>query len=129
MNLPDCDFPAEICLISDILGCVSRVVRSQDAATVAPQWGQRCEQPNNGWIRLKGKPQMTNPKTSDFVLENHFSIYLLRPASDFGRTWIEDHIGETNGFQPYYPTVICEPRYVEDLLRGIADDGLTAVIQ
>jgi hypothetical protein len=33
-------------------------------------------------------------------------------------------LGRDNGFQPWYPTVIVEPRYVGDILEGIEADGL-----
>lgn len=60
----------------------------------------------------------------DFSLENYGSILLLRPLSDSGRAWVEEHIGRDNGFQPYWPTVVIEPRYVADVLEGINSDGM-----
>jgi hypothetical protein len=43
-----------------------------------------------------------------------------------GFRWIEKHIGADNGYQPYYPTVILEPRYVDDVLGDIRKKGLVA---
>ncbi len=59
----------------------------------------------------------------DFSFENHNSICLLRPLTPAAIEWVNEQIGQDNGFQPYYPVVI-EPRYCEHILRGIAADGL-----
>jgi hypothetical protein len=60
----------------------------------------------------------------DFSVENHGSIFLLRPLTDSAKSWVEEHIGEDNGFQPYWPTVVVEPRYVADIVEGMQNDGL-----
>lgn len=59
----------------------------------------------------------------DFILDGSGSVYLLRPRSESARNWIDQNIGPDNGFQPYYPTVVIEHRYVADILEGIAADG------
>lgn len=67
----------------------------------------------------------------DFTLVNDgagASVQLLRPVSDAAKQWVEDKIGEDNGYQPYWPTVAIETRYVLDILRGIQADGLTIEI-
>ena len=63
---------------------------------------------------------------TDIVVENHGSVFLLRPISDSGREWIEQNITERNGFQPYWPTVVVEPRYISDIVSGIQADHLVA---
>jgi hypothetical protein len=60
----------------------------------------------------------------DFLLEKYSSIYLLRPLTENARAWVEDHIGSDNGFQPYWPAVVIEYRYVAAILEGISSDGL-----
>lgn len=60
----------------------------------------------------------------DFVVENQFSIFLLTPCTDAARQWVEDHIGSTNGYQPYWPSVVIEPRYIAPILEGMKSDGL-----
>ena len=62
---------------------------------------------------------------TDIVVENHGSIFLLRPISHSGREWIEQNIGKQNGFQPYWPTVVVEPRYIADIVKGIATKQMT----
>ena len=65
--------------------------------------------------------------TPDFELQNHGSIFLLIPQSTSARIWVHDHIGKDNGYQPDYPTVVVEHRYIADIVRGIQDDGLAVV--
>jgi hypothetical protein len=60
----------------------------------------------------------------DFNFENHGSICRLRPLTPSAVEWVEDHIGQDSGYQPQWPTVVIEPRYCEDILSGIALDGL-----
>jgi hypothetical protein len=66
----------------------------------------------------------TSP-TRDFQVENHGSIFLLIPQSVSARAWIDDHIGKENGFQPHYPTVVVEHRFIADIVEGIQNDGFT----
>lgn len=60
----------------------------------------------------------------DFLLENHASIYLLLPLTDSASAWVQEHIGSDNGFQPYWPAVVIEHRFVGAILEGISSDGL-----
>jgi hypothetical protein len=68
--------------------------------------------------------QSGTSSTPDFEVQNHGSIFLLVPQSISARVWIDDHIGRDNGFQPYYPTVCVEHRYIADIVAGIQGDGL-----
>ena len=61
----------------------------------------------------------------DLCVENHGSIVLLRPISPAAREWVETNIGQDNGYQPYWPTVLMEPRYVMDVVNGAVSDGLS----
>ena len=60
----------------------------------------------------------------DFLLEDHGSVFLLSPQTLSARLWIADNIGRENGFQPYYPTIAIEHRYVQAVIEGIQNDGL-----
>jgi hypothetical protein len=66
----------------------------------------------------------SSPTEFDFSLLDEGTICLLTPRSESARNWIDEHIGQDNGFQPYYPTVVIEHRYVGAILEGIAADGL-----
>ena len=62
--------------------------------------------------------------TADFHCENHGTIFLLRPLTLSATSWLEEHIGQDNGFQPYWPTCVIEHRYIWPILQGIQNDGL-----
>lgn len=61
---------------------------------------------------------------TDFLIENHGSIVLLRPLTDAARNWVDEFIGADNGFQPDFPTVVIVPRYLADILAGVHESGL-----
>jgi hypothetical protein len=63
-------------------------------------------------------------KQTDFICENHGSIFLLKPLTPSAESWLEEHVGQDNGFQPYWPTVVIEHGCVSDIVAGIQDDGL-----
>lgn len=65
-----------------------------------------------------------NSPTPDFIIRDEGSILLLTPRTEPARTWIDQHIGPDNGFQPFYPTVVIEPRYFGPILEGIRESGL-----
>jgi hypothetical protein len=65
-----------------------------------------------------------NSPTVDFLCENYGSIFLLRPLTPSATSWVEEHIGQDNGYQPYLPTVVVEHRYIADIVEGIQNDGL-----
>jgi hypothetical protein len=69
---------------------------------------------------------MSTKATVDFTVQYEGSIVLLRPHTDIARSWIDENIGKANGHQPYWPCVVIEYRYVDDILDGIASDGLEA---
>jgi hypothetical protein len=60
----------------------------------------------------------------DFAVENHGSIILLRPLTDAGIDYVNENIGEDNGFQPYWPVVVFEPRYISQFLHQVRESGL-----
>ena len=65
----------------------------------------------------------TRPRL-DFSLENHGSVFLLKPITDRARAWIESHIDCNANFQPWWPTVVIGHNYVEAVCDGITADGL-----
>ena len=67
-----------------------------------------------------------SPTQPDFVVENHGSIFLLKPRTPAARFWIEQHIEQT-GWQPYFPTIVIEHRFVTDIVRAAQADGLVVV--
>ena len=63
-------------------------------------------------------------RLADFDLQNEGSVVLLHPLSPRAVAWVNENIGQDNGYQPMWPSVLCEARYVEPILKGIADAGL-----
>jgi hypothetical protein len=70
-------------------------------------------------------PTKKKPKW-DFRVEFHGAIVLLVPLTRSGCAWANKNIGADNGYQPYWPTVILEPRYLDGVLGGIRTFGLVA---
>lgn len=62
---------------------------------------------------------------TDFELSDQGSIVLLSPNTESARQWVEDNIGADNGYQPYYPTVIMEHRFADNVISGLQSDGLS----
>jgi hypothetical protein len=69
-------------------------------------------------------PTAVPPQQPDFILDGGGSLFLLRPISDAGRAWVEENIGQENGYQPYWPTVVVEHRFIADIVAGVQRDGL-----
>lgn len=61
--------------------------------------------------------------SADFRIENHGSIFLVVPLTDEAQTWVEENVS-SEGYQPYWPTVVVEHRYIGNLVDGIRIDGL-----
>ncbi len=78
---------------------------------------------NDSFVRSGNSPTASRI-SSDFLVENHGSIFLLKPLTPSAIYWVEEHIGPKNGYQPYYSTVVVEHRYIGDIVAGIQNDGL-----
>ena len=61
----------------------------------------------------------------DITVVDTGSIVLLQPNTSEAVEWIDENIGKDNGFQPDYPTVLCEPRYAQDIMYEMQNDMLT----
>jgi hypothetical protein len=67
----------------------------------------------------------TSPTQTDFVCENHGSLFLLIPRSAPAKIWIEQNLPPER--MTFCDAVVIEPRYVWAILLGLQEDGLTAV--
>lgn len=64
-----------------------------------------------------------NGDETDFHIEDHGTVVLLRPVTEEAEAWIVEHIShETARFGN---AVVVEHRYIVDIVRGIIKDGLT----
>ncbi len=86
--------------------------------------GGKVSSHSDSFVASGSSPTRPVQNQPDFLVENHGSIFLLRPQNENAIAWVNEHIGQDNGYQPYYPTVVIEHRYVADIVAGIQDDGL-----
>lgn len=63
------------------------------------------------------------PSKSDLLFENHLSLFLIRPISQTGKTWLDENVGDEDPLT-FGDAIVCEPRYVKAILRGAMADGL-----
>jgi hypothetical protein len=59
----------------------------------------------------------------DLVFENHLSLFLIRPVSFIGQSWLDENVGDDSSLT-FGNAVVCEPRYVEAILQGAIEAGL-----
>jgi hypothetical protein len=63
---------------------------------------------------------------ADILVENHGSVFLLRPVSSVGQAWLQENvIGQET--QLFGNAAVCEPRYVANIVFGARCDGLLVV--
>lgn len=73
--------------------------------------------------KIQHKVHSTQKAAPDFLIENHGSLFFLRPLSQSAREWIEENISQTDSFQPYWPTVVIEHRFIEHIIHGLIEEG------
>jgi hypothetical protein len=84
---------------------------------------------NDSFVDSGSSPTHSVKIPPDFFVENHGSIFLLKPQTDSAISWVEDHIGPENGFQPHYPhALVVEHRYIADIVASIQNDGLAVSV-
>lgn len=65
---------------------------------------------------------------TDFQLSNQGTISLLIPQTDSAHQWAELNIGQDNGCQLLWPTIVVEHRYIDNIIEGIQSDGLVVEV-
>jgi hypothetical protein len=63
---------------------------------------------------------------SDIEIESHGTVVLIRPLTDIGRAWVEEHI-EADTWQYFGGAIAAEPRAVPPVIEGMLADGLEVV--
>jgi hypothetical protein len=61
----------------------------------------------------------------DFRIINGGSVYLVTPITQDAKTWVEENVFEAQWFGGGFAV---EPRYVEDVTRGMLEAGLTGTL-
>lgn len=60
---------------------------------------------------------------TDFTVSNHGSICILTPHTEDAQEWVENHLPEDA--LTFAGGIVIEPRYIDDILDGISEDGLS----
>jgi hypothetical protein len=60
---------------------------------------------------------------SDLLVRNEGTLVLLRPTTDAAATWLRESTPEDATW--WGGALVVEPRYVESILFGAADEGFT----
>ena len=61
--------------------------------------------------------------TADFLVAYDGSLSLVTPVTQAAREWIDAHVPEDA--PRFGPSLAVAPRYLDALLEGMEDDGLT----
>lgn len=64
-------------------------------------------------------------KVEDFSLYNSGTLFLLRPKTDAARAWLAEHCPSDNEHIYFCGSLVIEPRYLDNLLNNLCNDGLT----
>ena len=65
---------------------------------------------------------MQPERTTDALVQNHGTLFLVFPETDGAREWIDEHVtGEVTWFGN---ALVVEHRYIRDLVAGMIEDGL-----
>lgn len=62
------------------------------------------------------------PVSPDFLIENHGSIYLLRPTNDSAREFLAESVDPDNS-QWFGGALVVEHRYIGPLVDNLREDG------
>ena len=86
---------------------------------------------HHGWLgpetgaSIKERSLKTRKQSPDFTLENHGSLFLLRPQTDRAREWMSEHLPVDNPETQFFAgAIVVEPRYIGPIVEGIVGDGL-----
>jgi hypothetical protein len=74
---------------------------------------------------LKTECSSPTVNTPDFELENHGSLFFLRPLNSAATQWVQEHLPADEPETQYWgDAIVIEPRYVAPIVDGIIADGL-----
>ena len=62
-------------------------------------------------------------KTSDVIVENHGSLFVIQPLTAAGREWIEENV-QSEPYQWLGGGLCVEHRFAAGLVNGMIDAGL-----
>jgi len=59
---------------------------------------------------------------ADFTVENHGTIFLVRPLTAEARAWLDSNV-VAEPYQWFGPALAVEHRYIENLVEGMTAEG------
>ncbi len=59
---------------------------------------------------------------SDVQVENHGTIFLVRPLSQRANAWIGEHVAEDALF--FGGALVVEHRYIQEIVAALVDEGM-----
>lgn len=72
-------------------------------------------------------PRITEKNRSramtDVEVSGGGTLYRLQPLTERAKEWIEENVSK-EGFQPEWPTLYVEHRYIGDLVEAIRAEGM-----
>lgn len=74
------------------------------------------------FVIIDPNKQSGSSPTPDVLVENHFSLILLRLLTPAANQWVENNVSEDAQF--FGGALVVEPRYANDLIDGLIGDGL-----
>jgi hypothetical protein len=77
------------------------------------------------WLDARDAKAAEVQPASDFQVESHNSVVLIRPLTDAAREWLDEHCPKDGEHTYYAGALVVEPRYLNDLLIRMDNDGLT----
>jgi hypothetical protein len=94
------------------------------ASTKLSRYNCTSNKSHHGDSRIETGAQQEHPVPNpDLLFENHLSIFLIRPVSPAGKTWLDEYISDENTLT-FGGAIVCEPRYVEPIYFGAVQAGL-----
>jgi hypothetical protein len=76
-------------------------------------------------MQSRTRIQKSSRTELDFKLENHGSLFLLRPLNSAAKDWMGEHLPTDNSETQFWgDAIVIEPRYVAPIVDGIIGDGL-----
>jgi hypothetical protein len=62
---------------------------------------------------------------ADFVVENHFTVFLVFPLTEFAKSWVEENLPPDHS--TFGQGIVIDARCFWPILEGIQNCGLMAV--
>jgi hypothetical protein len=70
------------------------------------------------------KPKLNQP--ADFSVENHGSLFLLRPHTPRAKAWMKHEV-HAEPYQFFGDALAIEHRYISEIVRKLIDEGFIVI--